>query len=87
MWVVYLIQHDETRDLYFGVTNDLRRRLEEHNRGEQTATRRTSGRWLIIYAEAYRSRADALERERMLKHHGSSKQKLMGRISRSLLGD
>ena len=31
MWGVYVIQHSETKQMYIGKTNDLERRLAEHN--------------------------------------------------------
>ena len=84
MWVVYLLKQNTSGELYIGVTSDLQRRLQEHNSGNQTATHRVNGKWLLVYAEAYRSKIDAFKREQMLKHHGSSKQKLYLRIQNSL---
>ena len=57
--------------MYVGKTNDLRRRIAEHNRGKQTWTRRKSGTWILVYAEAYRDARDADLRERKLKQHGT----------------
>ena len=85
MWTVYLLKHSISNQYYIGKTNDLKRRLIEHNSGGQTSTIRKSGKWIVIYAEAYRSKQDADERERMLKHHGSSKRGLYKRIKRSML--
>ena len=85
MWVVYVLQHSNTQELYIGFTNDLERRMKEHNSGRQKSTQRKSGEWLLIYAEAYRLKQDASEREHKLKHHGSAKQKLKLRIKHSLL--
>ncbi len=85
MWFVYLIQHSETRETYLGVSGDLRRRVREHTAGTNRSTRRTSGRWQIAYCEGYRSRADALVRERRLKQHGRAKQELLKRAANSLI--
>ena len=85
MWCLYINQHTATNDLYIGKTENLQRRLQEHNAGRQAATHRQSGEWIIIYAEAYRGKEDADERETMLKHHGSSKRKLYDRMKRSFL--
>jgi putative endonuclease len=85
MHIVYIIQHNETYQLYFGQTNNLKRRLHEHNNGEQKATRRKSGSWILIYAEAYRNKEDAVNRELTLKQHGSNKRWLKARIQQSLL--
>lgn len=85
MFVVYLIQHSETKDLYVGVTNNLTRRLKQHNQGNNVSTYRKSGVWILVYAEAYRSRKDAMLREAKLKQRGSAKQKLYTRIKNSLI--
>ena len=86
MWVVYLLQNNCTNELYFGITKNLRARIAQHNRGGHKYTTRQNSRWILIYAEAYRSKADALERERKLKHHGSGKHELLKRVQKSLLG-
>ena len=84
MWVVYTISHSETKEIYIGRTNDLKRRLSEHNSGKQTSTKRKNGQWGLAYAEAYKSKEDAIDRELKLKHHGRAIQELKKRISRSL---
>ena len=82
---VYVIQNTSTREIYIGKTNDLRRRLVEHNTGQQTATKRKNGEWIIVYAEVYRNKLDADERELKLKQHGSNKKWLLDRIKNSLI--
>ena len=64
MDVVYVIQHDQTKQIYFGVTKNLQKRLFQHNARMQKATSRRSGKWILIYAEAYRDKADAYQREK-----------------------
>lgn len=85
MWTVYVLQHDRLKQIYVGVTGNLHQRLEQHNSNAQAATTRNDGEWILIYAEAYRSKDDAYERERKLKHHGSGMKKLKDRIQRSML--
>ncbi len=85
MQIVYVIQHDESKKLYVGTTSNLEQRLEAHNSDFNKSTRRKSGSWIFVYAEAYRSRVDAIMRERILKQHGSSKKELLKRIKHSLL--
>ena len=85
MRIVYVLQHSETKERYIGKTDDFRRRLHEHNHGEQTSTRRKSGEWVLVYAETYRNHSDADRREAALKQHGSNKRWLMDRIKNSLL--
>ena len=80
MYYVYLIQSDD--ELYYGSTNDLRRRLAEHNR---RSTGYTSGRsWKLIYYEAFLVEKDARNREHQLKQHGSSLMRLKRRLQHSL---
>jgi len=87
MYWVYVLQHDTSHELYIGKTDDIKRRVREHNRGAQTSTRRKNGIWKIVYAELYRSRRDADVREVKLKQHGSNKRWLVNRIKHSLLED
>ncbi len=85
MHVVYVVQHSVTKEVYIGKTNDLKRRLVEHNRGGQSATRRKNGAWVLVYAEVYRDKRDADDREIKLKQHGSNKRWLKNRIRHSML--
>ena len=78
MSYVYLLQSPGTRQIYIGLTGDLRRRMREHQQLE-----RHKG-WRLIYYEAYLTREEAAGRERMLKHYGSAKQGLLRRLKRSL---
>ena len=85
MWIIYLIQNSYTKENYFGITNNLKQRLNQHNAGENTSTHRKSGEWILIYAEAYRDKRDAVSREQRLKAHGRGKQELMKRLPHSKL--
>jgi putative endonuclease len=85
MWTVYLIQHSQTKTLYVGVSSNVRRRLKEHNSNENHSTRRKEGTWILVYAESYRSKDDAYQREARLKKRGRAKQELLKRADRSLL--
>jgi putative endonuclease len=51
---------------YVGWTTDLDRRLAEHNAG--TGARSTRGRqWVLLYAEQFERREDAMSREWRIK--------------------
>lgn len=51
---------------YVGWTTDLNRRLSEHNSG--TGARSTRGRrWVLLYAERYANREEAMSQEWHLK--------------------
>ena len=85
MWFVYVLQHNTTNEIYIGKTNDLKRRITEHNHGQQTSTKRKSGEWLFLYAEIYKNKQFADQRESRLKQHGRAKQELLKRIGKDPL--
>lgn len=86
MYYVYLIESKKNQsEIYVGSTNDLRRRLREHNMGDSWYTRRHAP-WELIYYEAYKSESDAREREKRLKSHGKGIAELKKRIRNSIEG-
>lgn len=85
MFFVYLLQHTATQELYIGYTNNIKRRIKEHNQSGKKFTTRLEGEWTLIYCEVYRTQTDAVEREQKLKHHGSGKHELYKRVKNSLL--
>ena len=86
MYYVYVLlnQDDESsRKFYVGVTDDIERRVAEHNKGLSNYTSKF-GPWALVYYEAYLSTADASRREKQLKHHGKGLQELKKRLSTSI---
>lgn len=81
MFYVYIIEN-ENKDLYIGSTNNLKRRISEHNSGASLSTK--NFQWKLVYYEAYKSEKDARNREHQLKHHGQAKRWLKERIRNSL---
>jgi len=72
MYYVYCLKR--TGDtLYFGYSEDLRRRLKQHG---ITAKE-------LVYYEAYKSKKDAVARERQLKKYKSAWGQLKKRIAGS----
>lgn len=65
-YYAYLLQSIQNRNLYIGYTNDLIKRLREHNQGLNFSTRPFRP-WEVIHYEAYRSEKDAKRREKYLK--------------------
>ena len=60
---------------YVGWTTDLARRLGEHNAG--TGARSTRGRaWVLLYAERYDTREEAMSREWHLKRDRKFRKRL-----------
>jgi putative endonuclease len=59
-----------TRETYVGQTEDLCRRIKEHNDPENQRTlhtKRRRGPWVIVYWDSHDSRGEAMKRERFLK--------------------
>jgi predicted GIY-YIG superfamily endonuclease len=85
MHCVYVLQHTETKQFYFGKTSNLSRRIAQHNACQQKSTKRREGTWILVYAEAYRDKTSADRREQRIKDHGRAKQELLKRIRESCL--
>lgn len=83
MFYLYVLRSKKDGDLYIGSTNDLRRRLLEHNRGDAFSTKNRRP-FEIRYYESYFSESDARKRESMLKKDGRALSQLKERISKSL---
>lgn len=62
----YILKSEKDGKNYIGYTHDLKRRVEEHQRGFVTATAPRVPLTLIYY-EACLSKQDALQREKYLK--------------------
>ena len=80
---VYVLKSAVDEELYVGSTNDLKRRLKEHNNGKSFSTS-WRGPFELVYYEAYKNLEDARDREHALKFRGNSRKHLVNRISRSL---
>lgn len=85
MHYVYLLKSLQSGKLYVGYTDDLRARLKKHNQGGSLATK-GSIPFELVYYEAYRSKKDALTRERQLKRYKQGYTRLKDRIRFSLAG-
>lgn len=83
MFYVYVLKSVPDNNLYIGFSNDLKRRLAEHNAGKSLATK---GRrpFILCYYEAYMDKDEAQHREYALKHNGRVLAQLKRRIRASL---
>ena len=84
MFYVYVLKSKKDGQWYTGCTNDLRKRLREHNNGLSRATKFRRS-FELIYYEAYTHRQDAQRREKYLKS-GMGKRDLRNRL-RECLGE
>ena len=79
-----MIRSEKDGRFYVGMSQNVERRLLEHNRGK---TRSTKGYlpWELIFSECYGSRTEARQREKFLKA-GSGKEFIKEYWSRSSVG-
>ncbi len=77
MYYVYLLK--DQQHFYIGYTNDLRRRIKEHQSNRTYTTRRMATPKLVYY-EAYDNENAAKVREKKLKQFGSSYKGLIKRL-------
>ena len=65
-YYVYILESKKDNNLYTGYTNNLKRRLKEHNNGEVKSTKNRRPLKLVYY-EFCLNKDDALHREKYLK--------------------
>ncbi|MFA6459605.1 MAG: GIY-YIG nuclease family protein [Candidatus Paceibacterota bacterium] len=83
MHYVYILKSKKDQLLYIGSTNDLRRRLSEHNDGKVSSTM-SRRPFELRYYESYTSNNDARKREMALKKNGRALAVLRVRAAESL---
>jgi putative endonuclease len=74
MYHVYAIKSLVKNYVYVGMTNNLERRLKQHNNGENRSTKAYKP-FVLVLSEIYETRVDARKRERYLKS-GAGKEHL-----------
>ena len=72
---VYIIQSVKDNSLYIGHTQNLPRRLQQHNDPNRKTYTAKRGPWKLLYQEEHPTRTDAVQRERFLKSHAGSNEK------------
>jgi len=84
MFYVYILKSRLNDSLYIGFAPDLKARIVKHNQGLVKSTKNIRPLELVYY-EAYRSKQDALTREKQLKRFAKSYSMLKRRIKSSLM--
>ena len=70
MHYVYMLHSDRLGKYYVGRTENISKRLEDHNAGRSTYTKR--GRpWALVYEESFEEKADAVAREKEIEKRKS----------------
>ncbi|PIT97473.1 excinuclease ABC subunit C [Candidatus Berkelbacteria bacterium CG10_big_fil_rev_8_21_14_0_10_41_12] len=79
MYFVYVLKSGRDKNLYIGSTNNLKRRIDEHNRGSVSSTKYRIP-FELVYCEVYKSENDVHRRESNLKLRSKAFQSLKKRI-------
>ena len=69
-YYVYILQSTVDLSYYKGFTEDIAKRLEQHNNGESRYTSRKMP-WKLVYLEELPSKREALIREKQIKRYNS----------------
>jgi putative endonuclease len=88
MYFVYVLQSRDNGTYYIGQTENVEKRIDEHNRGKSAYTKRKAP-WNLIYVEEFDSRSKAMKREYEIKRHKSRKyieNLLNNRLNENTLG-
>jgi putative endonuclease len=85
MYYVYVLKSLRNKKLYKGLTNDLKRRLAEHNSGHSEFTR-NNGPWKLLYYECFSDKKDAMDEEAFLKS-GKGRERLSYMLKNTLKSD
>ncbi len=83
MFYIYVLKSLRDGMNYIGSTNNLKKRLAEHNSGRAPSTKLRKP-FILIYYEAYRDEVDARMREHNLKLRSRAYAQLKRRIERSI---
>jgi putative endonuclease len=66
LYYVYAIKSLTRNYIYVGLTNNIERRILQHNKGENRTTKAYMP-FIMIYSEKFETRNDARTKERYLK--------------------
>ncbi|NTW76124.1 MAG: GIY-YIG nuclease family protein [Candidatus Moranbacteria bacterium] len=81
MFYVYVLRSAKKKYHYIGSTEDLKRRLEEHNQGKTKSIRHLVP-FELLYYEAYVTKVLARKRELELKNNSFKKKVLFDRLEK-----
>ncbi|MGC9602757.1 MAG: GIY-YIG nuclease family protein [Minisyncoccia bacterium] len=79
MWQIYFLKSVAKRWYYVGSTNDIERRLKEHNSGKVSATKAYVP-LLLVYSEQFENEKDARTREQKIKKQRLLKEQIIRTI-------
>lgn len=69
MYCVYILQSQKNLKHYIGSTNDLSRRLKEHNKGTGSTFTKLHRPWKLIYRKDFITSTEARLEEKKIKSY------------------
>ena len=86
MFFVYILQSQKNGRLYIGHTDNIGRRVEEHNTGRGGKYTRQNRPWLLVHSESHPDRSSAMQQERYIKStQGSYEKKQLAKTESKIL--
>lgn len=70
MYFVYILKSQRVNRYYIGHTEDVEKRLKEHNSGKSKSTKGYAP-WEVVYTEEYHTKSEAYKREQEIKSYKS----------------
>jgi putative endonuclease len=83
MFSVYILYSTSFSKTYVGFTNDILRRMNEHNFTESKGFTLRFRPWTLIYTEVFDFKLDAMKREKYLKT-GVGREEVKGIVKKFL---
>jgi putative endonuclease len=71
-YFVYILHSEKNGSYYVGQTKDITSRIQKHNNGEVQYTK-SNCPWKLVYQEEFKTRSEAIIREREIKSHKKRK--------------
>jgi putative endonuclease len=69
---VYILYSESLQQYYTGSTQELEKRLNDHNNGWSKHTSKGVS-WILVYSEEFKTRTDALKKENTIKKRGAKR--------------
>ncbi len=72
MFTTYILYSKIINSYYTGHSNDLERRMKEHNSGRNSTTRKGVP-WIVVFTVEFQTRGEAVQLEYKIKKRGAKR--------------
>ncbi len=79
MYYLYILQSQKDNGFYIGLSNNIEKRLRDHNYGKTKSTKYRKP-FILIYIEEFKTRLDARNREKELKSNYQKRKALLSKL-------